>query len=114
MNLTVMYVAIVHDWLTGMRGGERCLEVFCELYPEADIYTLLHVKGSVSSTIEKRPIETSFIQQLPFSATHYRYYLPLLPLAIESFELSGYDLVISSSHCVAPRVRVPPTDCHLA
>src|SRR2546426_896447 len=82
-----------------MRGGERCLEVFCELFPNAELYTLLHVTGSVSSTIDKLPIRTSFIQQFPFSETHYRYYLPLFPSAVESFDLKGYDLVISSSHC---------------
>jgi hypothetical protein len=60
-----MKVAIVHDWLTGMRGGERCLEVFCELFPQAHLYTLLHVRGSVSKLIEKMVIKTSFIQNLP-------------------------------------------------
>src|SRR5205807_2507553 len=58
-------VALVHDWLTGMRGGERCLEVFCELFPDADLYTLLHAPGSVSAAIERRRIVTSFVQRLP-------------------------------------------------
>jgi len=107
-------VALVHDWLTGMRGGERCLEVFCELFPEAHIYTLLYVRGSVSSTIEKHPIRTSFIQHLPFSSRWYRHYLPLFPKAIESFDLQDYDLVISSSHCVAKGIKVPEGTCHLA
>ncbi len=79
-----MKVAIVHDWFTGMRGGERCLEIFCELFPDAEIYTLLHVNGSVSSVIEKHPIHTSFVQRPPYSARRYRYYLPLFPVAIES------------------------------
>jgi len=96
-----MRVALVHDWLTGMRGGERCLEVFCELFPDADLYTLLHVSGTVSPAIERMPIRTSFIQRLPFAARYYRAYLPLFPRAIESFDLSAYDLVLSSSHCVA-------------
>lgn len=109
-----MKVALVHDWLTGMRGGERCLEVFCELFPEADLFTLLYRPGTVSSTIEKHPIRTSFIQHLPFSHISYRYYLPLFPRAIESFDLSGYDLILSSSHCVAKGVRVPPGVCHIA
>jgi glycosyltransferase involved in cell wall biosynthesis len=94
-------VALVHDWLTGMRGGEKVLEVFCELYPDADIFTLLHVPGSVSQTIERHPIRTSFVQHLPSARRHYRRYLPLFPLAIETFALDKYDLVISSSHCVA-------------
>ena len=63
-----MKVALVHDWLTGMRGGERCLEVFCELFPDADLYTLLHVPGSVSPLIERRRVVTSFIQRLPGAA----------------------------------------------
>ena len=97
-----------------MRGGERCLEALCELFPEADLYTLLHVQGTVSSTIEQHPIRTSVIQRLPCAATHYRYYLPLFPWAIESFDFTGYDLVISSSHCVAKGVRVPEGTFHLA
>lgn len=109
-----MKVALVHDWLTGMRGGEKCLEVFCELFPDADLYTLLRVKGSVSGTIEKHPIKTSFIQNLPFSKLHYRYYLPLFPKAIRSFDLHGYDLVLSSSHCVAKGVRTAPRTCHIS
>ena len=73
-----MRVAIIHDWLTGMRGGERCLEVFCEIFPQADLYTLLHIPGSVSPLIEHMPIKTSFIQKLPFSRRGYRKYLKLL------------------------------------
>ena len=75
-------VVLVHDWLTGMRGGERCLEVFCELFPEADLFTLLHVPGSVSPVIEGRRIVTSFIQRLPDARRRYRHYLPLFPAAI--------------------------------
>jgi glycosyltransferase involved in cell wall biosynthesis len=100
-----MRVALVHDWLTGMRGGERCLEVFCELFPDADLYTLLHVPGSVSPVIERRRIVTSFVQRLPQAATRYRHYLPLFPAAVRRFDLSGYDLVLSSSHCVAKGAR---------
>ncbi len=94
-------VAIIHDWLTGMRGGEKVLEVICELYPEATLFTLLHNQGAMSPTIETMEIRTSFVQNLPFKEDRYRYYLPLFPRAVESFDLSGYDLVISSSHCVA-------------
>jgi glycosyltransferase involved in cell wall biosynthesis len=96
-----MKVALVHDWLTGMRGGERCLEVFCELFPDADLYTLLHLPGTVSPKIESMRIRTSFLQNLPGIKKYYRYYLPLMPWAIGSFNLSGYDLILSSSHCVA-------------
>jgi glycosyltransferase involved in cell wall biosynthesis len=106
-------VALIHDWLTGMRGGERCLEVFCELFPDADLFTLLHVPGSVSHPIENRRIATSFIQRFPAAEEGYRYLLPLFPWAIERFDLSGYDLILSASHCVAKGVRVPAQTLHL-
>jgi glycosyltransferase involved in cell wall biosynthesis len=104
-------VALVHDWLTGMRGGEKVLEVLSELYPDATIFTLFHVAGSVSPAIERHRIVTSFVQQLPFAERYYRRYLPLFPKAIERFDLSGYDLVVSSSHCVAKSV-IPPASAH--
>jgi glycosyltransferase involved in cell wall biosynthesis len=97
-------VAIVHDWLTGMRGGEKVLEAICELYPDATIYTLVHVKGSVSERIEKHRIRCSGVQRLPKAGELYRQYLPLFPMVIETFDLDGYDLVISSSHCAAKSV----------
>jgi glycosyltransferase involved in cell wall biosynthesis len=109
-----MKVAIVHDWLTGMRGGERCLEVFCELFPQADLYTLVYIPGSVSPLIEQMPIKTSFIQNLPFSKKGYRQYLPLFPMAIERFNLKGYDLILSCSHCVAKGIIPPPDGLHIA
>ncbi len=108
-----MRVALVHDWLTGMRGGERCLEVFCELFPEADLYTLLHVPGSVTPVIERRRLITSFIQRLPDAARRYRSYLPLFPAAVRSFDLSAYDLVLSSSHAVAKGARAPAGALHV-
>jgi glycosyltransferase involved in cell wall biosynthesis len=97
-------VAIVHDWLTGMRGGEKVLEEICGLYPEATLYTLVRVKGSVSPAIERHRIKTSWVQHLPRSGRWYRHYLPLYPLAVESFDLDDYDLVISSSHCAVKSV----------
>ena len=106
-------VALVHDWLTGMRGGERCLEVFCELFPDADLFTLLHVPGSVSPVIERRRIVTSFLQRLPQAVDRYRYYLPLFPAAVRSFDLSAYDLVLSSSHAVAKAARRGPHATHV-
>lgn len=109
-----MRVAIIHDWLTGMRGGERCLEIFCELFPEADLYTLLHIPGSVSPAIGKMSIKTSFIQHLPFSKKSYRRYLPLFPMAVERFNLKGYDLILSCSHCVAKGVIPPPDGLHIS
>ena len=108
-----MKIAIVHDWLTGMRGGEKCLEVFCRLYPDADLFTLLHLPGRVSSVIESHPIHTSFIQNLPLVETKYRYYLPLMPFAIEGFDFTEYDLILSSSHCVAKSVKPGPNSLHI-
>lgn len=100
-------VALVHDWLTGMRGGEKVLLSLLRLYPEAPLFTLLHLPGSVSPEIEARPIHTSFVQRLPGLERHYRLYLPLFPTASAGWDLAGFDLVVSSSHCVAKGVRVP-------
>lgn len=97
-----------------MRGGERCLEVFCELFPNAPLFTLLHVPGTVSPTIERRRIVTSFIQALPSARTAYRRYLPLFPAAVRGLDVRGYDLVLSLSHCVAKSVRVAPGSLHLS
>jgi glycosyltransferase involved in cell wall biosynthesis len=96
-----------------MRGGERCLEVFCELFPEADLFTLLHVPGSVSPVIERRRIVTSFVQRLPRAAARYRSYLPLFPAAMRGFDFSAYDLVLSSSHAVAKAARRAPGATHV-
>ena len=108
-----MNVALVHDWLTGMRGGEKCLEVLCELFPTAPIYTLLHNKGAMSPIIESKKIHTSFIDRLPAKEKQYRKYLPLFPTAIERFDLSSYDLVVSTSHAVAKGVRVSENTLHI-
>jgi glycosyltransferase involved in cell wall biosynthesis len=109
-----MRVALVHDWLTGMRGGERVLERIAAMYPDAPIHTLVWNRGSVSAALEAHPIHTSFLQHLPRAATHYRWYLPLFPRAIESFDLSGYDVVISTSHAVAKGARVRDGAFHLS
>jgi glycosyltransferase involved in cell wall biosynthesis len=106
-------VAIVHDWLTGMRGGEKCLEAMCELFPDATLFTLLHRPGHLSPAIERMRIRTSWIQRVPARDRVYRHLLPLYPRAIESLDLSGHDLVISSSHCVAKGVLTPPGATHL-
>ncbi len=108
-----MSVALIHDWLTGMRGGEKVLETLCGLLPDADIHTLVHLPGSVSAAIESRPIITSFVQNLPGVKNSYRSYLPLFPTAVERFDLSAYDLVLSSSHCVAKGVIPRPDAFHL-
>ena len=109
-----MKVALVHDWLTGMRGGEKCLEILCELYPDADLYTLIHVKGHLSEAIERMKIKTSFLQRFPMASKYYRYYLPLFPSAIERFDLREYDLVLSTSHCVAKGIISMPESLHIS
>ena len=108
-----MRVALIHDWLTGMRGGEKVLEAFCERFPEAPIYTIVHQPGSVSPAIESHRIISSFVQRLPRGASAYQRYLPILPAAIERFDLRGFDLVVSTSHCVAKGARVHPESRHL-
>lgn len=94
-------VALVHDWLTGMRGGEKVLDILCGLYPDAPLYTLLHVRGAVSATIENRRIRSSLLQKMPRAAEKYRHYLPLFPLFAELNKARDADLVISTSHAVA-------------
>ena len=96
-----------------MRGGEKVLLSLARLFPEAPIFTLLHVPGSVAPELEAREIRTSFVQRLPGARTRYRHYLPLFPAAAESFDLGGFDLVLSSSHCVAKGVRPAPGARHL-
>jgi glycosyltransferase involved in cell wall biosynthesis len=94
-------VALVHDWLTGMRGGEKVLELLCTRFPGAPLSTLLYVPGTVSDTISNRVIHTSPMQHLPWVRSRYRHYLPLFPLMAELTKVSDCDLVISSSHAVA-------------
>lgn len=96
-----------------MRGGERCLEAACELYPNADIFTLVHFPGLVSEKIETHKIITSYIQKLPGDIENFRRYLPLFPHAIQQLDLSGYDFVLSFSHCVAKGVKVPKDIPHV-
>ncbi len=107
-----MKVALVHDWLVGMRGGEKCLDLMCELLPGAEVFTLLHVPGSVGARIEARPIHTSFLQRIPFATRSYPYFLPIFPWAIEQFDLRGFDAVVSVSHCVAKGIVPPPAAWH--
>ena len=96
-----------------MRGGEKVLEAIAALFPDAPIFTLHHVSGSVSPAIERRPIRSSFVQWLPGRATHYRRYLPLFPTAVEQFDFDRYDLVISTSHCAVKSVVVPGRTRHI-
>jgi glycosyltransferase involved in cell wall biosynthesis len=106
--------ALVHDWLTGFRGGEQVLLSLARMFPEAPIYTLLHVKGSLPEELESRTIRTSFIGKLPFAARLYRHYLPLFPLAVRGLDVRGFDVVVSSSHCVAKSVTPGPNARHIS
>ena len=108
-----MRVALVHDWLNGMRGGEKVLEVLCELFPDAPVYTLLYEPGKLSPTIESHEIRESFIPKLPFALRGYRSYLPLFPLAVRRMDLSEFDLIVSTSHCVAKSARPQPDGMHI-
>ncbi len=108
-----MAIAIIHDWLTGMRGGEKVLAAMASLYPQADLFTLIHLPGSVSPQIERHRITASWMNRLPRIGRYYRYLLPLMPRAAESLDLRAYDLVLSSSHCVAKGVRKAPGAIHI-
>ncbi len=104
-------MALVHDWLNGMRGGEKVFEVLCELFPHADVYTLFYEPERVSPTIRSMNVqEWWFPKSFPPSRRFYRWLLPVLPHAIEHLPVRGYDLVISTSHCVAKGVRPQPAD----
>jgi glycosyltransferase involved in cell wall biosynthesis len=102
-----MRVALVHDWITGMRGGERVLDQLASLFPEADLYTLFYVPGTTTPRIDRLPVHPSLLSRLPGVQRYYRLLLPLFPLAIERFHLRDYDLVVSCSHAVAKGIRAP-------
>jgi glycosyltransferase involved in cell wall biosynthesis len=109
-----MKIAIVHDWLTVYAGAERVLEQMLNCYPDADVFsTVDFLPADKRGFIRNKPVFTSFIQHLPFARTKYRQYLPLMPLAVEQFDLSSYDIVISSSHAVAKGVLTGPDQLHL-
>jgi glycosyltransferase involved in cell wall biosynthesis len=98
-------VAVIHDWLTGMRGGEAVLEAILETLPTAELFTLFHFSGNVSPAIESRVIHTSRLQTLASKVNDYRTLLPLFPRAIRQFDLRAFDSIVSSSHCVAKGVN---------
>jgi glycosyltransferase involved in cell wall biosynthesis len=111
--LAGLRVALVHDWLTGMRGGEKCLEVLCRAFPDATLYTLIHRRGSLSPAIESMDIRTSPLQKIPGIFRHYRHLLPVMPLAARAWQPRDVDVVISLSHCVAKAVAPPPGVPHV-
>jgi glycosyltransferase involved in cell wall biosynthesis len=106
-------VILAHDWLTGMRGGERVLEILCRAFPQAPIYTLFHNPPAVSDVINRHQIKTSWLQNIPGIMKLYRNFLPLFPSAIESLRPDRADIIISTSHCVAKGLIAPPGTRHL-
>lgn len=110
-----MRIAIIHEWLSTYGGSERVTQEFLSLFPQADLFTIVdfypnHLRGF----LDGRNITCSFIQHLPLARKRFRWYLPLMPLAVEQFDLSGYDLVISSSHAVAKGVITRPHQVHVS
>ncbi|NLS00455.1 glycosyltransferase family 4 protein [Rhizobium sp. P38BS-XIX] len=108
-----MRVAIVHYWLVSMRGGEKVVEALCDMYPDADIFTLVYDESRVSEKIRKHKVFTSFLQRIPGAIRGYQSLLPLMPFALESFDLSRYDLIISSESGPAKGIIPPPQATHV-
>ena len=108
-----MKVALVHDWLIHMRGGEKVLDALAELYPDATLYTLFYNRKRISPKLARLTIKASFLQYFPGIKYYYRWLLPILPWAIRSMKVEDADLVISSSHCVAKGIRVPENAYHV-
>lgn len=110
-----MRIAIVHDWLVTYAGAEKTLEQVLQCFPEADLFSLVDfLPDEQRQFLGGRKVRTSFLQSAPFARKHYRSYLPLMPLAVEQFDLSGYDLVISSSFAVAKGVLTGPDQVHVS
>lgn len=110
-----MNIAIVHDWLDTFTGAEKVLKALLELYPDADLFTLVDVMDDADrrSLLDGKKVQTSFLQHMPFSKKYFRNYLPLFPKAIESFNLNKYDLIISSSWAVAKGVKTNTDQLHV-
>ena len=110
-----MKTAIVHEWLDTLAGSERVVAELLECYPDADLYALVDFLPEASrGFLRGRTVKTSFIQNLPFARRQFRHYLPLMPVAVEQFDLSGYDLILSSSHAVAKGVITGPDQIHVS
>ncbi|MBF7081594.1 glycosyltransferase family 4 protein [Desulfallas sp. Bu1-1] len=110
-----MKIAVIHDWLVTYAGAERVLEQIIRIFPESDIFSVIDfIPNDYRGFIKDKPVNTSFIQKIPFAKNKYRKYLPLMPFAVEQFDLSGYDLVISSSHAVAKGVLTGPDQLHIS
>jgi glycosyltransferase involved in cell wall biosynthesis len=109
-----MRTAVVHEWLVTYAGSERVAEQMLLLYPDADLFSLVEfLPPELKFFIQHKPVTTSFLQKLPFANPHFRNYLPLMPLAIEQFDLSDYDLILSSNHAVAKGVTTRADQLHI-
>jgi len=113
VDLGSLRVAIVHYFLISLRGGERVLEAICEVFPQADVFVLVYDPALQSQMLPGHKIRASFVQKLPFARRLYRSYLPLFPVAVEQFDLRGYDLVISNESGLAKGVLTNPETCHI-
>ncbi len=111
--LESLRVALVHDWLNGMRGGEKVLEALCEIFPQATIFTLFLERDRLSPALAARHIVESPLARLPGARRCYRHLLPLMPWAVERLATHPFDLVISTSHCVAKSINPPPRGLHI-
>ncbi len=112
-NWAGLSTTLCHDWLTGMRGGERVLEILCQGFPAARIATLIHNRDAVSETINAHRVSTSCLQRVPGIMRHYRLWLPAFPAALRTLPAADGDLLISTSHCVAKSLRCRPGTRHL-
>jgi len=114
INLESLKVAIVHEWFVDYSGSERVVEQMLNILPQADLFAQVeNLPERLKGFIKHKKVTTSFIQKLPKSKTKYRNYLPLMPLAVEQFDLSGYDLIVSSNHAVAKGVITGPDQLHI-
>jgi glycosyltransferase involved in cell wall biosynthesis len=110
-----MRTAVIHDWLVTYAGAERVLEQILKIYPQADLFSLVDfIPADQRGFIANKEVKTSFLQGLPFARSKYRQYLPLMPIAIEQLDVSGYDLVLSSSHAVAKGILTGPDQLHIS
>lgn len=110
-----MKTAVVHEWLVTYAGSERVVEQLLALYPESDLFSLVEfLPDELQHFIQHKSVKTSFLQHLPFANPHFRQYLPLMPLAIEQFDLSEYDLILSSNHAVAKGVLTRADQLHIS
>jgi glycosyltransferase involved in cell wall biosynthesis len=114
INMMNLKAAFIHDWLNGMRGGEKVLEELLDFFPKADIFTLFYEKQNISDKINNHQVFASTLNKYRLIRKRYKHFLPFFPAAIESFDLTSYDVVISTSHCVAKGIIPDPDAVHIS